>query len=149
MASREPAMTEQSTRTMSPRRRRYMLAITLSVLLGGVLGGWLAIANPDGPAGGIALIDGSPLTRNFAIGASILWVAGMGLCMLLYHRAIDDHEERAWLWACLAGWYSFMFSAPVWWVLHRASLAPPPDAMLLFLGSLVVNAVVWLWLKYR
>ena len=42
-----------------------------------------------------------------------------------------------------------MFPAPVWWVLHRAALAPSPDAMLLFLLTLVVNAVVYLWLKFR
>src|SRR3546814_17952819 len=68
---------------------------------------------------------------------------------LFYHRSIDDHEEHAWLWAGLAGWYAFALAAPVWWVLHRADLAPPADAMMLFLLSLLVNAVVHLWLKFR
>ena len=69
--------------------------------------------------------------------------------MIIYHRAIDDHEERAWLWASMAGWYAFIFPAPVWWVLHRAGMAPPVDAMILFVFSLVANCIVYLWLKFR
>ena len=139
----------KARRPMSPRRRKYWIALGLAGVLGGIIGGWLGADQPDGPAAGLVLLGNSPLSVNFAIGASILWLAGMAVCMIIYHRAIDDHEERAWLWACTAGWYTFMFAAPVWWVLHRASLAPPADAMLIFLGSLAVNGVVWLWLKYR
>src|SRR3546814_4441316 len=73
----------------------------------------------------------------------------LAVSIILYHRAIDDHEERAWLWASLAGCYSFVFPAPVWWMLHRADLAPPVDAMALFLLSLVVNSVIYLWMKFR
>jgi len=54
-----------------------------------------------------------------AIGASLFWAVGLAISMTIYHRAIDDHEERAWLWAGLAGWYAFIFPAPVWSLLIR------------------------------
>lgn len=133
----------------SPRRRKYWIAFGLASLLGGIIGAWMGADQHGGPATGLALLSNSPLSANFAIGASILWLVGMAVCMFIYHRAIDDHEERAWLWACTASWYSFMFAAPVWWVMHRASLAPPADAMLMFVVSLVVNAIVYLWFKFR
>lgn len=139
----------KTRRPMSPRRKRYWTALAIAAVLGGILGAWLQVDQPDNSTAGLALITNGPLTANFAIGASILWLVGMLVSMAIYHRSIDDHEQRAWLWACTAGWYVVMFAAPVWWVLHRASLAPPADAMLLFLASLVVNGVVWLWLKYR
>lgn len=154
MVSREMAMTDPErtgkiAHPMSPRRKRYLASIVLAGLIGAILGVWMAIAGPADDAAGLTLVSNSPLTANFAIGASILWVVGMAVCMVIYHRAIDDHEERAWLWGCVCGWYFFMFAAPVWWMLHRASLASPPDTMLLFIGTLIVNGVVWLWLKYR
>ena len=136
-------------RQRTPRQRRYWLALGFCAALGGIIGGWLQIANSTDARAGLVLVDGSPLAPGFAIGASALWVFGMVFGMIFYHRAIDDHEEHAWLWAGLAAWYAFGLAAPVWWVLHRASLVPPPDVMLLFLFALIVNAVVWLWLKYR
>lgn len=133
---------------LSPRRRRYWLTLGLCAMVGGIVGGWLVADQPEDRGFAEMLASGS-LSPGFAIGASLLWVGGLTVGMALYHRAIDDHEERAWLWACVAGWYAFIFPAPAWWVLHRAGLAPPVDAMLLFFLSLVVNALVWAWLKFR
>src|SRR3546814_18698192 len=73
----------------------------------------------------------------------------LAVSRFLYPRAIDEHEDRAWLWVSRADCSSFVFPAPVWWMLHRAVLAPPVDAMALFLLSLVVNAVIYLWMKFR
>lgn len=135
-------------RGLSPRQRRYWLALGLSGVVGGIIGVWLVLDQPM-DRGAIDRFSSGALSPGFAIGASLLWVAGLTICMILYHRAIDDHEERAWLWAGLAGWYAFVFPAPVWWVLHRADLTPPVDVMALFLLSLVTNAAVYLWLKFR
>lgn len=135
-------------RGLSPRRRRYWSALGLSAIVGGVIGGWMQLDQAQ--SGGVIIFLGSgPLSAGFAIGASIFWVLGLIIGLAIYHRSIDDHEQRAWLWAGLVGWYAFIFPAPVWWVLHRAALAPPVDAMLLFLFSMVANAIVYLWLKFR
>lgn len=135
-------------RGLSPRRRRYWSALGLSAIVGGIIGGWMQMdqMQEGGPA---AIFGNGALSTSFAVGASIFWVIGLAVGLAIYHRAIDDHEQRAWLWAGLVGWYAFIFPAPVWWVLHRAALAPPVDAMLLFLFSMVANAAVYLWLKFR
>lgn len=133
---------------LSPRQRRYWRALGLSAVVGGIVGGWLVVDQPEGRSAFELARTGS-LSACFAIGASALWTIGLAVSCILYHRAIDDHEERAWLWAGLAGWYAFVFSAPVWWVLHRAALAPPVDAMILFILSMIVNAIVYLWFKFR
>lgn len=152
-AMKEATMTEASSnaprRSPSPRQRRYRFAIGFSAVLGAIIGVWLALDQPKDGQHGPDVIFNGPLSANFAIVASLLWVVGLAVAMVIYHRAIDDHEERAWLWAGLTGWYAFIVPAPVWWVLHRATLAPPVDAMWLFLLSMVANAIVWLWLKYR
>lgn len=151
-AMKEAVMTEVETptarRRISPRQRRYRFALGFAAILGGILGVWMSIDQSAGAHSFESVFSGS-LSAGFAIGASLFWVLGLAISLAIYHRAIDDHEERAWLWAGLAGWYAFIVPAPIWWVLHRADLAPPADAMLLFLFSMVVNAIVWLWLKYR
>ena len=133
---------------MSARRKRYWTSLGLAALIGAIIGGWMAVDQAGAPHSIATLFSGA-LTPGFAVGASAAWVIGLAICMILYHRAIDDHEEHAWLWAAVAGWYAFIFPAPVWWVLHRAGMAPPADAMILFIFSLVVNCIVYLWLKFR
>lgn len=135
-------------RALSQRQRRYWSALGLSAIIGGIIGGWMVLDQDKGRSAG-DLFSGGALSPGFAVGASLLWTGGLAAGMTLYHRAIDDHEERAWLWAGLAGWYAFIFPAPVWWVLHRAALAPAVDVMPLFLLSLLVNGLVYLWLKFR
>ncbi|MBR2173487.1 hypothetical protein [Sphingopyxis sp.] len=141
--------TVKPRRRLSPRQRRYRFALGFAAVVGGIVGGWMVADQPKGGDYGPEVIFNGPLSASFAIGAALLWVLGLAISIAIYHRAIDDHEERAWLWAGLAGWYAFIIPAPVWWVLHRADLAPPADAMLLFVLSMVVNGIVWLWLKYR
>ena len=151
MVSREATMRDagkSTKRPMSPRRRRYMMALVLAGMFGGILGGWMQFAQSNTTAG-LAILGNSPLPPNFAIGASIIWIVGMIISLVIYHRAVDDHEERAYLWAGTAAWYTIALAAPTWWVLARAGLAPPTDAMLLFAGALAVNGAAWLWLKYR
>lgn len=152
MALKEPAMNDAgkpAKRPMSPRRKLYLAAIGLAVVTGALLGLWRRAVSPDAPNTALLLVTNAALTPSFAIGASLLWTIGMAICLLLFHRAVDDHEERAMLWAGLAAWYAFAFTAPVWWVLHRASLVVAPDVMLILLVALAVNAIVWLWLKFR
>lgn len=135
-------------RRMSPRRRRYWTALGFSGVIGGIIGAWMVIDQPEGRSA-IEMANTGALSTGFAIGASIFWTVGLAIASIVYHRSIDDHEEHAWLWAGLWGWYAFIFAAPVWWVLHRASIAPAPDAMILFVFSLLSNAIAYLWLKFR
>lgn len=135
-------------RTMSPRRRLYWGSLAGSALLGGVIA-LLLITDGEAARSAPKLLSNLPLNPDFALAASALWFIGIGAACIAYHRAIDDHEERAWLWAGLAGWYAFVLPAPAWWVLHRAAVAPPVDVMVLFIVSMLVNAIVWLWLKFR
>lgn len=134
-------------RDWSRRKRLYWASLGGAALLGLISAVLLQSGGVD--LGVAALFTDSVLAPSVAIGLAALWSVGLAIVMIVYHRAIDDHEERAWLWAGLAGWYAFIFPAPVWWVLHRADMAPPADAMLLFILSMVVNAVVYLWFKFR
>jgi|UPI000054EBA9 drug/metabolite transporter (DMT)-like permease len=130
-------------RTWSQRKRLYWA----SLLFSGVIGMVAAMLLQEGPGDG--LMSNEALSPNVAIGLSLLWVVGLVIALALYHRAVDDHERHAYHQASLAGFYAFIFPCPVWWVLWRADLAPPVDAMALFGLVLIVNAAVYLWFKFR
>lgn len=129
-------------RRWSPRKRLYWA----SIFGAGTLGMVSAITLQ---AGGGDLYSNTALSPTVAIALSALWVVGLALSLIAYERTIDDHERRAYHLGTLWGFYAFVIPCPAWWVLHRAGLAPPIDAMILFVASLVVNALVYLWFKFR
>jgi hypothetical protein len=132
-------------RSWSPRKRLYWI----SVILSGALGFVAALVLQTGPQGADGLLSNSAMTPNVAIGLSLLWIVGLIVALFFYHRTIDDHERQAYHLGALAGFYAFVMPCPAWWVLWRADLAPPVDAMLLFALSLTVNAAVYFWFKFR
>ena len=131
----------------SRRKRLYTASIAGSVLLGLLTAILLRSGQADVTAD--PFFSNSALSPQIAILLALLWGVGISVAVFVYQRTIDDHEERAYLWAGLAGYYAFVIPAPMWWVLARADLAPPIDAMPLFALTIVTNALVYLWLKFR
>lgn len=132
-------------RSWSPRKRLYWVSLTLSCALGFVA----AMVMQSGTNGPEGLFSNAALTPTVAIGLSVMWVVGLTIALVLYHRTVDDHERRAYHLGGLAGFYAFVFPCPVWWVLWRADLAPPVEAMPLFALSLTANALFYFWFKFR
>lgn len=132
-------------RSWSPRKRLYWISLILS----GALGFVAAMVMQAGSDGTDGLFSNAALTPTVAIALSAMWVVGLTIALILYHRTVDDHERQAYHLGGLAGFYAFVFPCPVWWVLWRADLAPPVDAMPLFGLSLAANAVIYFWYKFR
>jgi hypothetical protein len=131
----------------SRRKRLYTASIAGSALLGLLTAILLRSGQSDIAAD--PFFSNSALSPQIAILLALLWGVGISIAVFIYQRTIDDHEQRAYLWAGLAGYYAFVIPAPMWWVLARADLAPPVDAMLLFTVTIITNAIVYLWLKFR
>lgn len=131
----------------SKRKRLYAASLILACGMGLVSGMAFQFDRPGGPDQ--TLFGNGAIDPGIAITLSSVWVGGMALSILLYHRGVDDHEKQAYLWGGLAGFYAVVFPAPAWWLLARADLAPPVDGMILFLLALIANAIVYFWLKFR
>ncbi|MDR6831891.1 hypothetical protein J2Y53_000188 [Sphingopyxis sp. BE122] len=132
-------------RNWSPRKRLYWISLVLS----GALGFVAAIVMQAGGAGTAGLFSNAAMTPTVAIALSAMWLVGLTVALILYHRTVDDHERHAYHLGGLAGFYAFVFPCPVWWVLWRADLAPEVQAMPLFALSLAANAIVYFWFKFR
>lgn len=131
----------------SPRKRRYMFSLVISLFVGIMASVLLRIGSTEDPS--LHILTDGPFSATAAWILSGLWLFGMGISIFIYQRSVDDHEEKAYLWGGLAGFYAFIFPTPVWWLLSRADIAPPVDAMTILILALFANAVVYLWLKFR
>jgi hypothetical protein len=125
---------------------------------------WLAIVAISAPVGAVSAIlllrSGVPATSVFtapiapavAIVLALLVTAVCIAAIALYHRAIDDHEERAYLWGSQLAYYFLIVAFPAWWLLERGGIVgaiTTGTAFVAVLLSAVVQAGVWAWLKYR
>jgi hypothetical protein len=127
--------------------RRYVRAMLVLALIGLPLGMMLRFfASPND------LLSNAPLAPSVAVLASALLVLLLGLSLVIYHRAIDDFEQQAYLWANSLAFYFIMLALPAAWLLARGGLIPPVgigSALLILAAALVINASVWAWLKFR
>ncbi len=128
----------------SPRKRLYWVTMVASMSLGAGIALALQVVQGSGD-----LASNAPLTPATAVALSAIWVVGMGVASFFYFRAVDDHERHAYYLGSVAGFHAFIVACPVWWVLGRAGITPPTDAMALFMFALAVNLAVYLWFKFR
>lgn len=130
-------------KTWSPRKRLYWV----STFLAGALGMVSAIMLQS--TGDGAMFSDTPLSPRLAIALSLFWGVGLSIAVFFYHRSADDHDMYAYNLGARAGFYAFAVPCPVWWLLARADLAPPVEAMPLFIFAMCVNAVAYFWYKFR
>lgn len=91
-------------------------------------------------------------SQNVSIGVAVaaiaIWLLSMALSWWWY-RSADEHDRRANDVGFLAGGGLFIAVTPVWWILSRAGLMPPPDAMVLWYATVVAMGIGWGWYRNR
>ena len=130
---------------------RMMLAIGV---IGGLIGMALVTLGLIGTSMSLADLMSGNFTLEPAAAITVTALLGvlLAIAFRLYHRAIDDHEERAYLWGSQVAYYFTILAIPGWWLLSRGGLLAPLDftaAIAIVLASFVVQAAVWGWFKFR
>jgi hypothetical protein len=131
----------------SRRKRLYTVSLALSVALGLIIS--IGLRSASGDAGAFDPFGNRPIAPTPAIILSGLWAIILGVAIALYQHTIDEHEKQAYLSAGTAAFNVIAIVAPVWWLMWRAGQAPPTDGLALFVLAAIVNAIVYLWIKYR
>lgn len=139
--------------TMSGFDRRYWKMWAVIVALSLPLGIGLAAFGLNEPGGGFSMmLSNAPIAPLTAILSALVLTVLLALAAVYYHRTIDDHEERAYLWASTIGYYFLVLVFPLHWLLARGGLVPALTigiALLLVLISCIVQAIVWALFKFR
>ena len=138
---------------MSRFDRRYWTMWALLAVLGipfGIGIGMLGLSE-DASFNSLVLSN-SPIAPLTAILGSILLSAVLIVSMVIYFRAIDDHEEHAYLWGSTVAFHFLVLAFPLHWLLARGGLVPTLTigiALLIVLISCIVQAIVWTLFKFR
>jgi hypothetical protein len=92
----------------------------------------------------LPMFSNSPVALWVAGVFSVSWLVGMAIGWWWYFSA-DEHERDAYDVASVVGAGFFTVVTPVWWVAARAGLGPQPDAMILWLITMLVITIAWFW----
>lgn len=132
---------------VSPATRRTQKLFGLSGLVG-VAAVMVLMLGTRGDGSNPVWSNSQDVSVVIAIVAITIWLVSIALAWWWYSSA-DEHERRSNDVGFLAGGGLFMAATPVWWILARSGLVPPPDAMVLWYATMVVMGVGWAWHRNR
>ena len=139
--------------TMSGFDRRYWKMWAVIAALGMPVGIGIALLGLSDQGDGFSLVlSNAPIAPLTAIIGSLLIGVLLVVSAIIYHRTIDDHEERAYLWGSTVAFYFLALTFPLHWLLQRGGLIPALTigmALLLILFSCIIQAIVWALFKFR
>lgn len=139
------ALTRAVGKPTTRERRNYL------VLLGcGAIGGVLGMALTLGGGSPLDAFSDSPIPSWLAVLLAAPVLVLLPLISLYWHRhVVDEQEAAAYKLGALFGIYTYFIGAPTWWLLWRGGLLPAPDGVLIYLATITVTGVTWIWAKYR
>ncbi|MBW8840519.1 MAG: hypothetical protein JF608_01690 [Sphingomonadales bacterium] len=133
----------------TPRESRNHVVMAVASLLGAAIS-IILILHHSGPASTpLALFDG-PLSPAVAVVLALLvGIITPALSIYWHLRVIDEQEAAAYNKGALIAMYAFWVGAPVWWLLWKGGLVSVPDGVLIYVATVIIAVIVWLWAKYR
>lgn len=132
--------------------KRYWRTWLMVTALGVPVGMVLALSTRRHGLDSINPFTSDPISASMAVLLAILVTGFFAAAVALYHRTIDDHEERAYLWGSQLAYYFLVLAFPAWWLLERGGIVGPITtavALVAILVSFLVQGAVWAWLKFR
>lgn len=135
----------QATAAMPTQERRASRILAVSIATGFVLGGATMLL---GRADHELLPEAGSMSPVLAvvIAAAVLVIGPW--TSRRWWLATDEHERMVYTEAAHIAASAVLYIGIGWWLLSRAALVPPPDAMALLLGMCVIWSFVWLQRKY-
>jgi hypothetical protein len=138
--------------TASGYEKRYWRTWLVVTALGVPVGMVLAMSSRRNGVDSINPFTSDPISPPIAVLLAVLVTGFFALAVGLYHRTIDDHEERAYLWGSQLAYYFLVLAVPAWWLLERGGIVEPistTTAFIAILVSFLVQGAIWAWLKFR
>lgn len=95
------------------------------------------------------LFKNAPLPTDIAMSLLVLWAIAIPAIALTMRRNSDDFKRATGDFGMMIGGQVFTYIAPLWWIAWRGGLMPRPDAMILFVITLVVINIAMFWKHYH
>lgn len=128
-----------------PRRERVSLRLLGIATAAGAVGGALSVVSMETGW----LTDGKGgLSPALALFYVVLLCTFAPWLTWRWWRAIDEHEQAAYVEGANIAGHFVLFAGIGWWVLDRAKLVPEPDVMVLVVAMSFVWTGVWLYRRF-
>lgn len=131
---------------MAASERNSRIIYIASMVIGGFVGIYMVAT--DG-AGFSTMFSNGPISSLTAMGGIIGFGLLMPIITILWWRATDEHELKAYSDGALIAFHAYIFVVPSWWLAARAGWLPQPDPMIIFCGVMLIWSAVWFARKYR
>lgn len=132
-------------RSALPRRERVSLRLLGIATVAGAVGGVLSVVSTETGW----LTDGKGvLSPTLAIFYVVLLSTLAPWLTTRWWRAIDEHEQAAYVEGANIAGHFVMWAGIGWWVLARAKLVPEPDVIVLVIAMSFVWTGVWLYRRF-
>jgi hypothetical protein len=119
----------------------------------GIFGGLVAlilVASGDASSSNPEMLLDGPIPPAIAIGVAFAFGILAPLVSWYWHaRVVDEQEEAAYRSGALIAIYAFWYLAPVWWILWRGGMLPPPNGVAIYMMTTFIAVIVWFWKKYH
>lgn len=122
---------------MRRRRERMVVVASLGVAVAIVAGTWLF----KRPGGAVA--------PGWAVAFTLIYVGVLAGCWAFARRFADEVELRTGKAALATAALAQLFLFPPWFFLGSAGLVPAPDAETLYLASIGMILLAFIWRKFR
>lgn len=134
----------------SARQRLYLISLILAGATGLFVGLVLLVSDTRPHNHAYPFGDGlqGSIGAQWAITACIVMLMGITISTILFHRSVDEQEERAIFWANTIAVYAIITEFSVWYILWLGGLAPRVDAAILIFSGAILGLAGWLWKKY-
>ncbi|MEP7315621.1 MAG: hypothetical protein ABI667_02905 [Sphingomicrobium sp.] len=143
----EAIMLGEGERAERQRRRRVWGAFGATAVFGLPIGFFLG--RSAGRNKGSMAEAFSDLPQFVTIGLLALSVFSFLWACWYFLKSVDEVEVADNLWASTAGFYFYMVSFPIWWVLWKAKIAVEPQDWIILAASLASGTIVYLFRKWR
>ncbi len=127
------------------RRSRRFIELMNLIVLPGTLVLFFGSVSMEHP---FAMFTNSPVPLWVAIVAMTCWLLARVL-REFWHYNTDEHEQRAIDFGRRVGAGVFFAVTPAWWIAARGGILPQPNAMILWLLTIGIVSISWLWHRSR
>jgi len=130
----------------TPRGKRVRWLVWGVVLVGIATSLPINLAGSD--QGGQLLFGNGPVPSRTALIVLLMWSVALPILAILGRRTADEHARTAHDAGMAAGFQTFYYAAPIWWMGWRGGFFSQPDVMILFVGAGIVCSAVTLWRRF-
>lgn len=142
----EATMVDQDWQMRARQRQRRINTVVGALFAVGLVSGFLVGIFEDDEAG---LLAANSIPPWLAVTSAIVFVVAIGFGSWKLMKVSDEHERVIHTKTTVVAGNVMLIGFPTWFILWKGGLVPEPDALWLFMASIIGSVIAFAWYKFR